>query len=450
MLHDDINHIADQIKATLTASNGASPQDAAGQEFNLISDDYRELFDGAGFGMILVDAETRKIIDVNDSVLRMIGLRKQAVVGRICHKFVCPAEEHKCPVLDLGKTVDRSERQLCRCDGSTLPVLKSVVPITINGRRILLESMVDMTELKSAQEALRVSEQRYALAARGSNDGLWDWDLVTQEVFYSERWKAMLGCGENEISPTCDAWFCRVHEEDISRLKNDLDRHLHGNVPHFQTEVRMAHRDGTYRWMLIRGEAVRDQAGRPLRIAGSQTDITERKRVEDELRRGVFYDSLTALANRALFIDRLERSLARARKEQSYRFSVILLDIDQFKVINESLGYHIGDRLLVAVAERLRNTMRNSETSVTLARMGDDEFAFLLEDISRGDVIHTAEKICGMIKGLFNISGQEVRTSASVGVAFYDGTPANTEDILRDAGSALHQAKTEGGGVRFS
>jgi diguanylate cyclase (GGDEF)-like protein/PAS domain S-box-containing protein len=412
------------------------------------------MFDGVGFGIMLVDAQSRQILEINARALSMLELRKEDVVGRICHKFVCPAEQGKCPVMDLGKTVDRSERMLCRYNGTCVPVVKSVVPIDLAGRTVLLESLVDISEQKAAQEALRISEQRYAMAAQGANDGLWDWDLTVHEVYYSNRWKGMLGHDEQEVGSSADEWFRRVHPDDLLRVKTDLDRHLQGVTSHLETEARMRHKDGSYRWMLIRGEAVRDASGTPLRIAGSQTDITERKQVEEELRRGAFYDSLTGLANRALFVDRLERCMTRAQRQTDYMFSVLFLDLDRFKVVNDSLGHQMGDRLLVAVAERLRTCLRSTDTVSmrsegphTVARLGGDEFTILLDEISsEEDTVRIAERIRTALSRPFEVDGQEVYTAVSIGIATYDGASTSAQELLRDADTALYRAKAGGRG----
>jgi diguanylate cyclase (GGDEF)-like protein/PAS domain S-box-containing protein len=424
------------------------------QEKTMFSGTCRTMFEGVGFGVLLVDPQTRKILEANSSVLRMLQMRKEDVVGRICHKFICPAEQGKCPVLDLGRTVDLSERVLCRSGGICMPVLKSVVPAEFRGRKVLLESMVDISALKEAQEALRVSEQRYALAAQGANDGLWDWDLKAHTIYYSDRWKAMLGFEADEITPSADEWFLRVHPDDALHLKTDIDRHLGGDTSHLEIEIRMRHKDDTYRWFLTRAAVVRDHTNTPLRMAGSQTDITERKQVEEELRRGAFFDSLTGLANRALFIDRLERCFARAQRQKNYYFSVLFLDLDRFKVVNDSLGHQMGDRLLSAVATRLRNCLRTSdtagvwaETPHTVARIGGDEFTVLLDDIKDpSDAVLVAERIRKALQRPFEVEGQEVYTAVSIGIATYDGTTTTAAEMLRDADTALYRAKAAGRG----
>src|SRR5207245_2829865 len=181
---------------------------------------------------------------------------------------------------------------------------------------------------KQAEEALRESEERYALAARGANDGLWDWDLMANVVYFSARWKAMLGYQDNEIGGRPEEWFDRIHDADRERVKEEIAAHHKGLTPHFESEHRVLLKDGTFRWMLSRGLAVRNASGKPLRMAGSQTDITEAK----------VADPLTGLPNRLLFIDRLGRVIKHAKRRKDHLFAVLFLDLDGFKMINDSVG----------------------------------------------------------------------------------------------------------------
>jgi diguanylate cyclase (GGDEF)-like protein/PAS domain S-box-containing protein len=294
---------------------------------------------------------------------------------------------------------------------------------------------------KKAQEALRESEERYALAARGANDGLWDWNLVTGAVYFSPRWKAMLGFGENEIEDRLEEWLGRIHDADRDRVKEEIAAHQKGLTPHFESEHRLLHKDGGFRWMLSRGLAVHDATGRALRMAGSQTDITERK----------VSDPLTGLPNRLLFIDRLGRLIKHSKRRKDHLFAVLFLDLDGFKMINDSLGHLVGDQLLVGVATRLEKCLRSSDTvarlgeTFTVARLGGDEFTILLDDIKEAaDANRAAERLMKALAPPFLLAGKEVFTSISIGIALSNTAYDEPEDMLRDADTAMYRAKSLG------
>jgi diguanylate cyclase (GGDEF)-like protein/PAS domain S-box-containing protein len=294
---------------------------------------------------------------------------------------------------------------------------------------------------KQAQEALRESEERYALAARGSNDGLWDWNLATNVVFFSPRWKAMLGYSEIEIGDNPDEWFNRVHDADRERVKEEIATHLKGATPHLESEHRMLHKDGTFRWMLSRGLAVHGASGKATRMAGSQTDITE----------GKVSDPLTGLPNRLLFTDRLGRLIKHGKRRKDNLFAVLFMDLDGFKMINDSMGHLVGDQLLVAVANRLEKCLRSTDTvarlgeTFTVARLGGDEFTVLLDDIKDPtDAKSAAERLMKALTAPFLLGGKEVFTSVSIGIALGNSSYEQPEDILRDADTAMYRAKSLG------
>jgi len=294
---------------------------------------------------------------------------------------------------------------------------------------------------KRAQEALRESEERYALAARGANDGLWDWNLLTDALYFSPRWKAMLGFRENEIQDRLEEWFGRIHDADRERVKDEIAAHQKGLTPHFESEHRLLHKDGGFRWMLSRGLAVHDAAGKTSRMAGSQTDITERK----------VSDPLTGLPNRLLFIDRLGRLIKHSKRRKDHLFAVLFLDLDGFKMINDSLGHLIGDQLLVGVANRLEKCLRSTDTvarlgeTFTVARLGGDEFTILLDDIKEtADADRAAERLMTALAAPFVLAGKEVFTSVSIGIALSNAVYDQPEEMLRDADTAMYRAKSLG------
>jgi diguanylate cyclase (GGDEF)-like protein/PAS domain S-box-containing protein len=302
--------------------------------------------------------------------------------------------------------------------------------------------LTDVTERKRNQEALKDSEERYALSVQGANDGIWDWNLQTGDLYLSPRWKTMLGYTAHELDDTLDNWFERIHPDDQYWLKRELSAHLEGLTPHFEYEHRMRHRNGAYRWVLTRGLAVFDAAGKASRMAGSQTDITGRKQVEEQLLHDAFHDALTGLPNRALLTDRLHHALELSRRNSAFLFAVVFLDLDRFKVINDSLGHMMGDRLLVTVSKRLLACLRPGDT---VARLGGDEFVLLLENLT--DVYgatSVAQRIKAALAEPISLSGHEIFISASMGIALGNCDYPHPADLMRDADTAMYRAKSQG------
>ena len=236
----------------------------------------------------------------------------------------------------------------------------------------------------------------------------------------------------------------RVHPNDLNRLRSDLETHIGGNgsrapfVRHWENEHRIRHRDGSYRWILSRGIAVRKSDGKAYRMAGSLTDISLRKKAEERLLHDTLHDALTRLPNRTLFLDRLGVAMARAHRQSGDSVScsaVLFLDVDRFKHVNDSLGHLAGDSLLVAMARRLLAILRPGDT---VARLGGDEFAILV-DISRAETAELlAQRIHKELAVPFDLDGHEVLVTVSIGISTVPG------DILREADIAMYQAKVGG------
>jgi diguanylate cyclase (GGDEF)-like protein/PAS domain S-box-containing protein len=299
-------------------------------------------------------------------------------------------------------------------------------------------------ERHRASEALRESQERYALAARATSDGLWDWNLHSNEIYYSPRWCLMLGYTEEEIGNSPAEWFSRIHPEDLEETQQAIEQHLRGEAPHFEHEYRIRHRNGHYRWVLSRGLALCNPGGQPYRIAGSQSDITTRKRTEEQLLYDALHDPLTHLPNRLLFQQRLQDALVTLRGESTPAFAVLFLDLDRFKTINDGLGHLFGDKLLAAIAKRLEGCLRREDI---IARLGGDEFAVLLQHIeSSSDAIHVARRMLKAMERPFLIDEHEVFTTGSIGIALSSGNYIRTEEILRDADIAMYRAKAAGTG----
>jgi diguanylate cyclase (GGDEF)-like protein/PAS domain S-box-containing protein len=385
-------------------------------------------------GVTIADRD-RRIIYANPAELKMHGYSADELIGQDV-SVLAPQGLLRPLTLQQLKSLKswRRESLNVRKDGSVFPIeILSDVVMNADGEPVGIVSISqDITERKKAEAALRESEERYALAARGANDGLWDWKLDDNITYFSPRWKAMLGYAEHEIGTNLGDWFNLIHPEDLPRLREDLDKHLTGKTAHFEDEHRILHKDGSYKWVLARGIAVRDGSGNATRLAGSLTDLTARK----------IRDPLTGLPNRTIFLDRVRHALARAKRRPASLFAVLFLDLDGFKFVNDSLGHMAGDQLLVEVANRLARCLRKEDT---VARMGGDEFAILLEDLGKSEEgIAVVKRIQEELPQSVTIARQEIFTSASIGVAFHSDHYQEAAELVRDADTAMYAAKSKG------
>lgn len=310
--------------------------------------------------------------------------------------------------------------------------------------QVALARVTSQLNRKEAEQRLRESEERYALANRGNDDGIWDWDLCSNRVYYSPQWQQIAGLSGEKIGDSPEEWLSRVHPEDIGNLLRRLKAHW-SETPaagrQFFCEYRFLHRDGNYRWMRSRGHTVRNDNGRALRMTGSQADITDRK----------VHDTLTGLANRLLFLERAAQSFDYAKGHAGSHFAVLFLDLDRFKLINDTMGHLAGDRLIVDVAARLVNAVQGDRHrqsgECTVARFGGDEFAILVENLDQpSEAEDTARQLLRALDAPFQVNGREIYCSASIGIAAWSPSYTSVEDLLRDSDTAMYCAKGRGGG----
>lgn len=282
----------------------------------------------------------------------------------------------------------------------------------------------------------------YSLAAQCVSEGLWDWDLTTNTIHYSPRWKRMLGFAEADLGNSPEEWMNRVHPDDREQLRHWIREHLEGREAHPENEHRVMHADGQYRWMLCRGVAARDVSRRAYRMSGSQTDVTDRKSALEQLLHDAFHDELTGLANRALLIDRLGNAVSRSKRLTDYRFGVLILGLDRFKNINDSLGHKAGDLLIRESGSRLESCLRAGDT---IARLGGDEFTIVVEDLADvEEMVHIARQVHDQFSVPFQVEGHEVFITASIGMVLGGVEPSQPEELIRDARTAMYRAKARG------
>jgi len=346
------------------------------------------------------------------------------------------------PVGVLSVTNRTKKRSFKEKDEMMLCSLADYAAAALSNANLYQQARQEIDERQRIEAALRESEERYSLSVRAANDGLWDWNLKTNQVYYSPRWKAMLGNGEADISSSPNEWLQRVHPQDVNNLKLMISSHLKGLTSHIECEYRISHNDGTYRWLLSRGMAVWDGSGTATRLAGSSTDITERKEADQKLLHDALHDSLTGLPNRTLFTDRLRQAIERNRRNSKTQFAVLFMDLDRFKDVNDGLGHLMGDKLLVAIGPLLKSIVRPTDT---IARFGGDEFVVLVEDIKEAsDATYVADRIQNRLKSTALLPGQNFFLTASLGIVLSQTGYESPDDVLRDADIAMYRAKENG------
>ncbi|MGI8812132.1 MAG: EAL domain-containing protein [Pyrinomonadaceae bacterium] len=309
----------------------------------------------------------------------------------------------------------------------------------------LLTSVADQIALaierKRAQEALRLSQERFELVTRATSDAVWDWNLETDGIWWNEGFQKLFGYSPEEVGSEIESWTTRIHPDDLERVTHDIHRHIDSGHHNWTDEYRFRRSDGSYAFVIDRGYVVYNNENKPVRMLGSMMDVTDRKSLEEQLTHQALHDPLTKIANRVLFRDRVDHALAKLSRDDG-TLAVLFLDLDDFKAINDSLGHAAGDKLLIGVADRLQECLRNTDTA---ARLGGDEFAVLVDTVHRADEAEMiAERINTVFKQPFLIDGKEVRVSSSIGIASSSKAASNSEALLRNADLAMYMAKNQG------
>lgn len=308
-------------------------------------------------------------------------------------------------------------------------------------------------EVAKREEKLKESEFRWMFAIDGSGNGLWDWNMQNDTVYYSRQWKAMLGFAEHEIGDSLNEWKHRVHPDDLEMTLAAVKKHVEGEADVFEYEHRILCKNGEYLWILNRGVIVsRDAQQRPLRMIGTHTDISKRKVMEAQIRQFAFNDPLTGLPNRRLFHDRFEQAM-RTNKRSGDFCGLMLIDLDNFKSLNDQHGHAAGDLLLIEVASRMRKAVRETDT---VARIGGDEFAVLLARLGGSHesaslhALQVAEKmrLSLAVPYLIQPEGytstvQHVCTT-SIGLVVFSAGVASQGDLMRQADARMYAAKMMG------
>lgn len=297
-------------------------------------------------------------------------------------------------------------------------------------------------DLVASRESLIISEERYKLVTDGVRDLIWDLDMETMELYFSERWYEMFGFDQDEYKLTVESWKQLIHHDDIDYFLNAQYDFFGEDKTHFNIEYRMRMRNGIYKWVYSRGKLLRDNNGKPIRFAGSLTDITEFKRVQDKLSYRAFNDSLTGLPNRQYLMDMLNKII---KEDHGHKFAIFYINTDNFKFVNDVLGHDIGDHLLILLSNKLVNTIKNDY--ITIFRLGGDEFVVLLEQLeeeycTQVDVL--AQSILKVFGENFTVDDNTLHITCSIGVSIYPADACTVEELLKYADTAMSKAKEDG------
>ncbi len=383
------------------------------------------------------------IIDVNNNLCELTGFRRDELIGQL-YTIINSGYHTQEFYESIGEALANSESwrgELCITSksGEFFWLDSTVVPARDGSGDVTRYSVIstDITAKKTAQE-------RLANAVHGSRDGLWDWNLTTDEVYYGSQFCKMLGLEEDELEPQPEEWIKLIYPEDLALFQAKLESHISGCDEVFECEIRMTHTDGEPRWMLCRGAAIRDAEGRAIRIAGSLAEITEMKNAQRALKIAAEHDRLTNMPNRDLFQKHINRGIELSDNGERRLFAVLFFDFDRFKVINDSLGHKVGDELLISIAQRFETELRPYDVA---ARFGGDEFVVMLNNLQSVDEAHEiANRLLTAFAEPHEIDGHSVRSTASIGLVTSDMGYSSADEIIRDADAAMYQAKAAGRG----
>src|SRR5438067_1015108 len=383
------------------------------------------LFDQAPFAAVVCDAD-RKVTAWNAAAEQLFGIPHAEAIGRELSMLVFPDS-------DATRAQARTELRQALAHGDTRQFMRETP--TCSGERRCEWTVVPLHDSKGREvgNAALVQERdpapdRYALAWQGAGDGVWDWDLATDRLWLSDSWRAIAGSQGQGEEPS--EWLDRVHPADREALQSAIVAHLAGCSVRFESEHRLRHQDGRWRWVLARGQARRHAEGKAIRFSGSMMDITEPNLTAVR----VLHDALTRLPNRGHFVELLKRAFSRARRRGGDRLAVLLLDVDGFGAVNARLGHEGGDEVLMQLVERLHASLGEGDV---LARAGADEFVVLVEDVKDAtEVESVARRLHEEAARPLDVKGEALSLTVSIGVALSAPAYTQASDLLADAAAA--------------
>jgi diguanylate cyclase (GGDEF)-like protein/PAS domain S-box-containing protein len=440
---------------------------------------FRTIFEHAAVGVALVESRTGRMVRVNQKYCDILGCTAEDALARTERDITpaddLPADEQAMARLLAGEIPSYVlEKRYQRKDGTIVWVRLTVSAMWAPGEKAGFHIAVaeDITERKRVDGALRQSDRRLRQAVRVSDIGIFDHDHAADTVYWSPELRRIYGLAPDE-TVTLQGFLAQLHADDKLRIAEAVRRaHDPAGDGLFDVEHRIVRRDGERRWVATRSQTTFEgqaEARRPVRTVGAVIDITERKRTEEELRRArdsievanrelqrllereqvvARTDVLTGLPNRILFQDRLQQAIASAARDPGRRVAVLLMDLDNFKEINDTLGHPAGDQVLVQIAQRLAGVVRDEDT---ITRLGGDEFAVLLPAISvpPQTVQQVAHKLLAALTPPVFYQDRELHVSASIGISIYPDDGDNAATLVARADVAMYASKGRRAGSLF-
>ncbi|PIE43485.1 MAG: hypothetical protein CSA50_05065 [Gammaproteobacteria bacterium] len=399
-------------------------------------------------GIYLANSEAN-ITYVNQRMCEILNTPQQHIIGSPFSNFIHPddkkkrrlTESHQIDYQEPVRLIRRDKREIYAYCEEAIQFNEDEVEIGSIG------AVTDVTTIKQTQWSLQKLEARWQFALEGSGNGVWDWNIATGQTYFSPQWCALIGYDKQELTDHVREWTNRIHPDDAIESRSEIDRHLSGETSHYEREHRLLCKNGEYKWMLDRGKVIEwDASGKPARMIGTHADISDRKLHEAHIQHLAYHDSLTDLPNRVFLQEELQYLLAQLKRNQQHS-ALLFLDIDHFKMVNDSMGHSVGDEMLRQIADRLKKNTRDGDF---LARLGGDEFVIVLgnptDDIER--VYQRAQAVAANIltsfKQPFDLNRQSVVRGTSIGIVTLPTDGNTVSKILQHADTAMYEAKKSG------
>jgi diguanylate cyclase (GGDEF)-like protein/PAS domain S-box-containing protein len=402
-------------------------------------------------GILLLDSG-KHIIGFNPRVCELLNVSTEFLALRPTLGQLSELQKNRGDFGPDGSLVSENARSYAIGDGMGDPP-PHYVRETADGRKLevkskllhdgsMVRTFADVTDYVLAQKALQTNEARWKLALESTGDGVWDLTVQTGEEYLSPGLLRMYGFEDGDLNPSINDRDKHTHPDDIERVRRDRQAHLDGLTPSYSNEHRVLCKDGSWKWVLSRGLVIsRDAQGRPLRMIGTHTDISERKAAEATIWQQAHFDALTGLPNRRMLRERLMQELKKCRRD-GLQLALLFIDLDRFKEVNDTLGHDRGDLLLAEAARSIRACLREVDT---VARMGGDEFMIIITELPQvEDLSVVLNKLLASLGAVFQLGLEQVFISASIGVTVYPGDAQEIENLLKNADQALYVAKGAG------